>query len=383
MFIHSFIYALKQFFRQKEQVFWSLLFPVVLATLFYFAFTGLSEDEQFHTIPVAVVLSETESEEQILGEVVKELGEEGEDQFLEVTYASEEEALALLEEKEIVGILYDGMPVRLTVSSEMSSAKLEQSMLNCFVEQFNMNYDAVKKILTENPEKLPEVMEVMEADTSYNTETTYTDGNMDEQLNYFFNLIAMACLYSYMGGMTVAIRNQGNISALGARKCISPVQKMVALFGELSAACLFHFVCILVSLVYITLILKIDFGNEAGYILLASLAGCVTGVSLGFFVGCIGKAGEGVKNGVLMAVVMICCFFSGLMAGGMRIIVERVCPWFNHVNPAAVISDSFYSLAVYQSHDRYFENLAVLLILSVVFCITGCLMVRREKYAAL
>lgn len=382
MFIHSFIYALKQLFRQKESVFWSLLFPIVLASLFYFAFSGLSKEEQFEAIPVAVVLSDSE-EEQILGKVADELGKEGENQFLKVTYVTEEEALSLLEKKEIIGILYDGMPVKLTISNEMESFRLEQSILNCFVEQFNMNYDAIKKIAISNMEKLPDAVKVLAAETDYNQEISYSKGDLDEQLSYFFNLIAMSCLYSYMGGLTVSIKNQGNLSVLGARKCISPVHKMISLFGELCAAFLFHFICVAVSLVYITGVLKINFGNEAGYVVLASLTGCITGVSLGFFVGSIGKADIGTKNGVLMAVVMVCSFLSGLMAGGMRMLVERICPWFNHMNPAALISDSFYSLTVYQSHERYFENVATLIILSAVFCITGFFMVRREKYAAL
>lgn len=382
MFIHSFKYALKQLFRQKEQVFWSLLFPIALATLYFFAFSGLSEEEQFNAIPVAVVLSEAE-EEQLLETVVEELGKEGDDQFLKVTYATEEEALSLLEEKEVTGILYDGMPVRLTISGDMTASKLEQSILNCFVEQFNMNYDAIEKIAVSNIEKLPEAIEILSAEVSYNQETSYSEGDLDEQLSYFFNLIAMTCLYSYMGGLTICTNNQGNISILGAKKCISPVHKMVSLFGDLCAAFVFHFVCVAVSLGYIAFVLKINLGNEAGYAILAALVGSIAGVSLGFFVGSMGKAGIGVKHGILMAVVMVLSFLSGLMSGGVRILVERSCPWFNHINPAALISDSFYALTVYQSHERYFENIVTLMILSAVFCITGFFMVRREKYAAL
>ena len=383
MFIHSFQYTLRQLFRRKEQVFWSMLFPIVLASLFYFAFSGLSEEETYQAIPVAVVRQGAETEEHILEEALQELGKEGEDQFLKVTYATEEEALALLEKKEITGILYDGMPVKLTISSEMTSAKLEQSILNCFVEQFNMNYDAIQKIAKTNPKQLAAALEVMAEEAGYNREITYADGNMDEQLNYFFNLIAMTCMYSYMGGLSVAIINQANISVLAARKCISPVQKMISLIGELCAALIFQFACALVSIGYIIAVLKIDFGSELGYAILATLAGCITGVSFGFFIGSIGKADEGTKNGILMAVTMVCSFLSGLMAGGMRMVVAEICPWFNHINPTAVISDSFYSLVVYQSHERYFQNIVTLVILSVVFCIGGCFMVRREKYAAL
>lgn len=129
--------------------------------------------------------------------------------------------------------------------------------------------------------------------------------------------------------------------------------------------------------------LDINFGNELGYVLLTAFLGCLTGVSFGFFIGSIGHLSEGMKFGIQMAGTMICSFLSGLMVGNMRLLVERVCPWFNHINPAALISDSFYSLTIYQSHSRYFQNSITLVIISALFCLCGFLITRREKYAAL
>lgn len=401
--IHSFIYTLKRLIRQKYQLFWNLLFPIALGTMFYMAFSGLAQEESFHAIPVAVVLetsakdsspaastsspSEWDDKSSSFTSVIDSLSESGDDQFLETIYTTEEEALSLLQQKEIVGILYEGLPIRLSISTEMTSYKLEQSILNAFVEQFNMNYSALSDIAMNHPDKLSAAAKALSAgtdtDTDYNTEISYAKGNMDEKLTYFFNLIAMSCLFAYSGGLQVALHNQANLSALAARKGISPVHKLISLLGELCATFVFHFFCIFVSLIYLIFVLGISFGSEGGYIVLAALVGCIAGVSLGFFVGTIGKIGEKTKYGILMAVSMICCFLSGLMVGAMRLLVAQVCPWFNCINPAALISDSFYALTVYQSHDRYFENIAILLAISVTLYLGGFLMVRREKYAAL
>lgn len=385
MFLHSFRYNFLTFFRTKEALWWNMLFPIVLSSFFHMAFTGISSDEQFHAIPVAVVLDEASDSEgnSSFRKVIETLSESGENQFLEVIYATEDEALSLLEKKEITGILYEGTPMTLSVSAEMTIEKLDQSILSSFVEQYNMQYTAIEQIAKTHPENLMPAINVLTEEVSYNLETSYSDGDMDMQTTYFFNLLAMTCLFAGAGGVQIAIANQANLSSLGARKNISPVNKFTSLLSALCATSLFQFLCAAIGLFYMVCILKVNFGNELGYVLLAILIGCINGVSFGFCIGCIGHLNENVKSGIQMAVTMICSFLSGLMIGNMRILVQEYCPWFNHVNPAALISDSFYALTIYQSHDRYWQNSLTLLSISALFFICGFLMVRRDKYAAL
>lgn len=380
MFWHAFYYYLKSILRQKETLCWTLLFPIALGTLFFAAFSGLSEDESLNTIPVAAVLEE---EDIALKSLLEVLGEPGEEQFLEVTYATEEEALSLLEQKKIIGILHGGNPATLSVSAQMNNMQMEQSILSAIVDQYNAIYDGIENVAMTNPEKVEAVIRKLSEETNYNEEITYTDGTMDEMVSYFFNLIAMTCLYSSMTGLQIAIRNQANLSSLGARRSLSPTHKLISIFGEITASCLFQSVLVWISLFYLNFVLKVNFGSQFGYMMLASLVGCIFGISFGFFVGCIGKMEEAIKLGILMVITMFNCFLSGLMVQNMRIQVERVCPWYNKINPAALISDSFYALSVFQSHDRYFKNLATLFVMAVCLCVAGFFIVRREKYAAL
>ncbi len=380
MFWHAFYYYLKSTLRQKENLCWTLLFPIALGTMFFVAFSGLSDEESLHTIPVAAVVKE---EDIALKSVLDTLGEAGEDQFLEVTYASEEEALDLLQNKEIIGILHGGSPVTLSVNAQMDNMQMEQSILSAFVDQYNAIFDGIKNVAMTNPEKVEAVIRGLSEETDYNKEITYTDGTMDEMVSYFFNLIAMTCLYASMTGLKIAIRNQANLSALGARRTLSPTHRLISILGEITACILFQTVIVWISLFYLGVILKVNFGSQTGYMMLASLVGCMFGISFGFFVGCIGKMEEAIKVGILMVLTMFNCFLSGLMVHSMRIQVEKICPWYNKINPAALISDSFYALSVFQSHDRYFGNLATLFAMAVCLCVAGFFIVRREKYATL
>lgn len=50
MFITGFVTRIKCAFRDKEMIFWTLLFPVMLATLFYFCFSNLDSADAFSPV---------------------------------------------------------------------------------------------------------------------------------------------------------------------------------------------------------------------------------------------------------------------------------------------------------------------------------------------
>ncbi len=381
MYFHSFYYNFKSLVRNYPQVFWCFAFPILLATMFHFAFGGLGTDESFSAIPVAVVTEGTTNE--LLTDMLEQLSEPGDDQFLSITYATKEEASSLLEQKEVIGILYTGESLKLSVSDEMVNMQLEQSILAAFVEQFNMESKALETIYLSHPEKFADAISQLSEETSYLKDTDLSSGSTDQSLTYFFNLIAMTCLYAAMAGSNIAIDNQANLSDLGMRRNISPVHKMISILGGLTATVLFEFISVVIGICYMAFVLGVNFGSQIGFILLACLIGCITGVSLGFFIGSFGTASRMTKFGTLMGIIMLCCLFSGLMIGNMRMTIEKICPFFNKINPAALISDSFYALVIYPSHERYFTNLISLLLLSALFSFGGFILVRRKKYASL
>ncbi len=398
MFLHAMKYMFLSLIRDKSQVFWCFAFPLLLGTMFSFAFGGLGKDENFSPIPVAIVMEE---DADAVRSLFDSLSAPGEEQFLEVSYGSMEEALDLLSKKEIYGIITVDLPditdyqnakdpdalptapLTLTISAEMNSDPMYQSILNVFVEQFNMEYYAVADIAMTHPEALPAALEQMTAQTEYIVEETPGTESLDESLTYFFNLIAMTCLYAAMAGSNIAIDEQANLSVLGARRSISPAPKFITTLGDLAALLIFEFSTVLIALFYFSAVLGVDFGSRLVYIALTALCGCLTGISLGFFIGSIGRFNKGTKFGILMTVIMSSCFLSGLMVGNMRMIVEEICPLINRINPAALISDALYALIIYPSGERFFVNIASLFTISAVFCFGGLILMRRKKYASI
>jgi ABC-2 type transport system permease protein len=58
MFLHIFKYRLKCLFGGRAEVFWTLIYPIVLATFFSLAFSNLSNVGKFAAIDIAVVDNE-------------------------------------------------------------------------------------------------------------------------------------------------------------------------------------------------------------------------------------------------------------------------------------------------------------------------------------
>lgn len=206
---------------------------------------------------------------------------------------------------------------------------------------------------------------------------------MDSLIQYYFNLIAMACLFTSFAGSQIAIKSQANLSPLGAKKCISPNGKFISVTAQLLSCLITQFFCVAVNILYLFFVLKIEFGASLPWILLTSFIGCIMGIGFGFFIGSIGKVSEASKTGIMISSSLLCCFLSGLMIGNMRPLIESACPVINDVNPAVLISDSFLTLNIYGASPRYAANLAGLLIYTLIFVTAGCLMVRRKTYASL
>lgn len=111
-----------------------------------------------------------------------------------------------------------------------------------------------------------------------------------------------------------------------------------------------------------------------------SFLGCLVGISLGILVGSIGKWKESTKIGIVLSVSLGSSFLSGLMIGGIKGLIEENCPIINRINPASLISDAFYSVAIYQDSDRYFRDVVTMAVLAAVFLGGSFLMVRRVRY---
>ena len=105
--------------RNKANLFWILIFPIVLGCLFKVAFSNITESESFHTIPVALVSDESINAKAFCT-MADALSSEDDNAMLAVTYCNDKKAQKLLKEKKVDGIFYAKDTVTLRVNADAS-----------------------------------------------------------------------------------------------------------------------------------------------------------------------------------------------------------------------------------------------------------------------
>lgn len=373
--LHLMKYRFLQLVRFKTSMFWALCFPIILSTFFYIAF-GNVDGDKMESIPVAVVEQAGAEEQEYFKEFLKEMDGD----TLEVSYLAEEKALAALREAEVDGIYYVDDELSLMVGKSGIHASILQSMLSSFEQQSAM----ITNIAKEHPEKINAFLESLtEEAESHTEEVSLGASSWDTDKNFFFALIAMACMYGCFLGLYNPMTTQANLSAVGARKSMGAKSKFLVIISDMLVVEGIHFVNICVLLLYLHFVLGLDLGIHIGYLLLICFFGSLIGVCLGILVGSIGKMGEGGKIGIMLTISMVSSGLSGLFTDAIKTMAESAMPWISKVNIATVIADSFYYLTVYDDMNRYMQNIIILAVVSAVMLILSFFAVRRERYESI
>lgn len=376
--LHLFRYRFVQTIRNSSNMFWALLFPIILGTLFYLSFgsAGLEStgESRWDKIKVAVVKDTDPSEnaQAFEGFLTQMDGETLDIQDI----STESEALSALNEETISGIFY----VRDTPSLTVAKNGLNESILTSVLESYNQNAAMFREIAMTHPEKLPDALDAMNDYRNTTAEVSLGGKDLNPNVQYFFALVAYACLSGAFLGVQSSIDGQANISALGARRSITPTHKLTLILIDMAVLFIIHFFNILILCLYITHVLGISLGNDVGALLLVDFMGSMIGICLGVAIGCLARISYGMKIGVCVLFTLFPGFLAGLMFGNMKNIIELHCPIINRINPAAVLSDAFYCMGIYNDMERFTRCLVILAVMSTLLLTVAFLGIRRERY---
>ena len=97
-------------------------------------------------------------------------------------------------------------------------------------------------------------------------------------------------------------------------------------FSSLLASFIIQLLTLGLLFLYTIFVLKINYGNNIGYIILLSLVGSFAGISLGLLLGTHLKSSENTKTGIMIAITMAGCFFAGMMGVGMKYVIDKNMP---------------------------------------------------------
>jgi hypothetical protein len=357
-------------------MFWCYLFPILLATCFFFAFNNLWSAQDFKTIKVAY------DKEGYEADVFKEIltsAKMSDKKMFDVVECDKTKAKQMLENDEIEAYIVGSKDPVLYVKEN----GLNETIMKSFLDNYKQMSGTVRTILQENPNALNNGLmdDVMHYDTFI--QETKNKKNPDAILIYFYALLAFTCIYASNWGMDEVINIQADLSERGARLNVSPTNKMKLFFCNLFAAFTVHLGSIVLMMLYLYYGIKIEFGDNMGYILFTCILGSFTGLALGGCVGIWVKKKAEIKGAILTLIVLGGGFLSGMMIADMKYIIAVKFPVLAYINPVNLISDSFYSLYYFDTYDRYYLDTAILGIITIILCIASYVGIRRKNYASI
>lgn len=362
MYFKIFLMELKSGLRTKNNVTWNIIFPIVLGTLFFGAFSSIYKGQRHSVIKVAIV-----GEGSVIQNVLEGITYDDDTDMFDVVIVDSEEGNKLLEDEKVTGLIVpmENMDVKVYIKEN----GINQSILSDVVGQY-------RQVIMSGG------MSAVE-DKTFAVSKGMAGENKDPYISYFYNLIAMI---SIMGAMTAAMclstSNPGE-ETVGVRELAAPINKPLYELTKLAATACFQIITIVIALVYYINILGISFGSDIGYIYVTAILAVLFGQSLGFAIAHLYSFKNNQKVTMIMLLTLGGGFLSGLYVADMKSVIETKCPIINRINPSTVITDAFYALNIYGPHERYMRSIIYLVVCTVVCFTFGLIKARRNQYASL
>ena len=389
MFIHNLKYTIKSLLKNRTLIFWTFAFSIILSTFFYMAFSNIENDEKLQIFDIAVIDNESFENQEIYKETLKKLSEESDDKLFNIKYVNKEEAEDLLENSEIEGyILFENETPKIVVKTTGTN----QTIIKFVVDEIEQTKTVVRDLIEQDIKK-----EIENGNINFNTENivnnildkinnekvelkNISNSNLSYMMIEYYTVIAMACMYGGMIGITAINGCLANMSNRGKRIAVSPTRKSVIVLSSAIGAYFVSLIGVALLIIFLVLALKVNFGTNLGLVILLAMIGNLAGTSLGVLIASCFKVSEGTKTGITISVSMILSVLSGMMGVTLKYLIDKNAPIINRMNPNNLITDGFYSLYYYNTLDRYWSDILNLLIFSIICLVISFISLRREKY---
>lgn len=383
MFYRIFIIKFKELIRMRWLVGWNFLFPLVLASAFYLGFGNLikSESGEIKAIKVAYVEESNSENLSPLNNpfllVLTDLSSktDSHDQILELyKYDNFDQAVSDLNSV-IDGIYYQtNDDIKVYVSENGINATTLTQILKSY-----KNYSSTfQRIQNDKAYLINDSLDLILNDISFLKKHVFNPG-VSEYMQYFYALLAMSSLFASWISTAMMQSMCANLSDCGKRFEMAPVHKLSAILAGILAGTLIQSMSNCIVVLYIEYVLKLSFGAPIYLVIAITSLASALGISIGVLIGSIFRNPLALSM-VPLAVSMVCSFFSGLMMGGINQIIQNVCPLLNKINPATVFTDSLYQLSCYGKTTAYYQDLAIMFFMIILFLFVSTLLLRRRNY---
>lgn len=414
----TFIMTMKTNLRNKASLFWLIVFPLVLATLFTGMFSNLAKGYDVQAMPLAIVENAnwkqatgasafidalSEKSTQTAQSQSKQSQPEQTNNHIATlinatTVASIDQARKALADGTVDGYLTvdkNGLlelslasGVAGSASDTMSSGSAKAitiAALGGALDLYNRADVMTRTLLEDNPQAATSraFWSSLSDVTGMTREVQLTNFKPDAMARYFYAMLGMACLMAMGYSISAVTTAQANLSALGLRRSVAPLNRVTQLMAGFLASWLCSGVSLLIALAYVRYVCGIEIGGREPAAILAVAVASFMACAFGTMIGAIPKLPQGVKMGLTSAIPCALSLFSGLYGGFAMSLsdwITRNAPIFALLNPAQQVTNLFYGLLYYDSYRPFLNTCGVLLAMSAIFLVVSVIMLKEQRY---
>ncbi len=344
--LRNILYQGRNFYRDKSFIFWSLIYPLIMAIFFYTAFSGIMNME-FRNIEVGI------EEENPIRSILDNID------ILNIHIIPEKDSVDKLNNGEIEGFIDDN--------------------LNLSVKRSGINQTIIKEIL----DQVKQMVELNVPFQKFDFQTNYiVDRNQraDSIIIIFYSLIGMVSVYGVFPGIEIATIIQANLSNVAKRMNISPLRKSEFLFSGIIISLFLNLASNTLLLLFVHYVLKIKLLTDIGPSALLIFAGNLFGITLGILIGVSNKLKLNAKIILSIGITLVLSFFAGMMNPDIKVMVDKSFPIIGKLNPISIITNNLYRINLLGNTNGVDIGIYTLLGWIIVLNLISYRFLRRKTY---
>lgn len=425
-------------------VVWTLIFPIVLATVFNFMFEPMRSTGSVEAVKVAVVADDA-WEDSPFSQVVDTLSEADEPLLAVHPVATEQEARELIAEGSVAGAYIvdaagnernaeqsgsdelDAVDAAgpadaagaasgsgtaagsSDVSTSTSSAgstgapriilapagsgtgsdasyDVNRAILESVVTSYLQSEALIEELATHDPVALsdPTTIENALGLSVSVREVSLTHAQPDSMVRFYYALLGMASIFAAQLAGESVWHLQPTSSAAGARRAVSGTSRMRLLIPTIGACWAVSTTFLAIAFGYICLTAHIDFSGREGLCLVGIAASSLLSCGIGALVGALpGRMGSDSRRGILTALTCLLSLFAGLYGEPTMELADTVAhvfPAATWLNPVCLIRDLFYTVYYYDTLVPFSLRLAACAGIAAVLLAVSAACMRRSAH---
>ena len=425
-------------------VVWTLIFPIVLATVFNFMFEPMRSTGSVEAVDVAVVADDA-WEDSPFSQVVDTLSEADEPLLAVHPVATEQEARELIAEGSVAGAyIVDAVgnegnaeqsgsdeldavdaagPADAAgaasgsgtaagssdVSTSTSSAgstgapriilapagsgtgsdasyDVNRAILESVATSYLQSEALIEELATHDPVALsdPTTIENALGLSVSVREVSLTQAQPDSMVRFYYALLGMASIFAAQLAGESVWHLQPTSSAAGARRTVSSTSRMRLLIPTIGACWAVSTTFLAIAFGYICLTAHIDFSGREGLCIVGIAASSLLSCGIGALVGALpGRMGSDSRRGILTALTCLLSLFAGLYGETTMELADTIAqalPAATWLNPVCLIRDLFYTVYYYDTLVPFSLRLAACAGIAAVLFAVSAACMRRSAH---